>query len=167
MKNDEPHAIDRVLEEALAEYSSAEPLAGIEQRVLRRVRAEGARTRGTLWRWVFVAGAVVAASITFMAVVRMRPVPDPVRVIAQVPKPMPRMASAQPSRKRSTRPGLPRRRDFPIPAPVSQEERALLALVTRSPDETREAFRDLQQRSTEPIRLEEIKIEPLQSDGSR
>jgi len=29
MKNDEPHAIDRVLEEALAEYSSAEPLAGI------------------------------------------------------------------------------------------------------------------------------------------
>jgi hypothetical protein len=37
--------------------------------------------------------------------------------------------------------------------------------VARAPDEARQAFMEMQQRSTESIRIEEIKIQPLQSDG--
>jgi uroporphyrinogen-III synthase len=40
----------------------------------------------------------------------------------------------------------------------------LLALVARAPDEAREALLDLQRRGTEPIPVEEIRIEPLRSD---
>src|ERR1035438_4460708 len=52
MKNDEPDALDRALDKpldnALAQYSSEEPLAGLEQRVLNRVRAEGAKLCGLI-----------------------------------------------------------------------------------------------------------------------
>jgi hypothetical protein len=57
---------------------------------------------------------------------------------------------------------LPRLPQFPAPAPVSDEERALLAFVTRAPKEAQEALIDAQQHSAEPIRIEEIKIQPLQ-----
>ena len=129
MRNDEPDAIDRVLEEALSRYSSEEPLAGLEQRVLNRVRAEGARPRHWLGRWVFVAGAVVAASLAFMAIVWVRPIPDPARVIEPIAKAEPRMAALPPLRERHTRPRLARRREFPT-SRCSTRER--LDLATRS-----------------------------------
>jgi hypothetical protein len=47
---------------------------------------------------------------------------------------------------------------------VSREERALLALVALAPDQAREALLDLQRRSTEPIQVDQIKIDPLRSD---
>src|ERR1039457_6096576 len=60
MKNDEPDALDRALDKpldnALAQYSSEEPLAGLEQRVLNRVRAEGAPPRSGFGRRAAAAG---------------------------------------------------------------------------------------------------------------
>src|ERR1019366_8864095 len=54
MKNDEPDALDRALDKpldnALAQYSSEEPLAGLEQRGLNRGRAGGAHPRSGGWR---------------------------------------------------------------------------------------------------------------------
>jgi hypothetical protein len=41
----------------------------------------------------------------------------------------------------------------------------LLAFVARAPKEAQEALIDTPQPSVEPIRIEEIKIQPLQSDG--
>jgi hypothetical protein len=171
MRNNEPDAVDRVLEEALSRYSSEEPLAGLEQRVLNRVRAEGA-TRRRLWPrgvTLWAAGVVVAAGAAFVAVAVMRPIPVPMRVLQPLPKPVPQLVAvaARPAKKRNTPAGLPRRREFPTPAPITREERALLALVEHAPDVAREAFLGLQPRTTEPIRLEEIKIEPLESDGLR
>src|ERR1017187_6269271 len=65
MKNDEPDALDRALDKpldnALAQYSSEEPLAGLEQRVLNRVRAEGAPPRSGFGRRVAAAGVAVVA----------------------------------------------------------------------------------------------------------
>jgi hypothetical protein len=49
MRNDEPDALDaRWTLGALAQYASEEPLAGLEQRVLNHVRAEGAAPRSGL-----------------------------------------------------------------------------------------------------------------------
>src|ERR1035441_4563835 len=67
MKNDEPDALDRALDKpldnALAQYSSEEPLAGLEQRVLNRVRAEGAPPRSGFGRRVAAAGVAVVAGV--------------------------------------------------------------------------------------------------------
>jgi hypothetical protein len=60
------------------------------------------------------------------------------------------------------RKALPRLPQFPAPAPVTNEERALLAFVTRAPKEAQAALIDWQQQSLEPIQIEEIKIQPLQ-----
>jgi hypothetical protein len=51
--------------------------------------------------------------------------------------------------------------------PFTREERALLALVEHAPEEATRAFRELQQQSDEPIRVEEIKIQLLQAEDSR
>jgi hypothetical protein len=174
MTNDEPNAVDRMLEEALSTYSSQEPLAGLEQRVLNRVHAECAPVRPRVWGRalvVSVSAGVVAASVAAMTFLAMRPVPDPPRaptVIAQLPKPTPILVAAQPVSKPPASHAsqqLPKSREFPRPTPVTSNERALLALLQRAPDATRDAFIDFENRSSRPIPVEEIKIEPLKNDG--
>src|ERR1035441_2194506 len=178
MKNDEPDALDRALDKpldnALAQYSSEEPLAGLEQRVLNRVRAEGAPPRSGFGRRGAAAGGAVVggggggggAGGRGAAVWWDRPAPPP-PFPGQAARPVP-LANARPVPKRATpagfrkRPGQPRR-----PVPLSSEERALLALVARAPDQAREALLDLQRRSTAPIQVEEIRIEPLRSDDAK
>lgn len=163
MRNDDPgNALDGALDSALAQYSSVEPLAGLEQRVLDRVRAEGTARRIGFWRWVLAAG--VAGTIA-AGVWLERPVPHVV-VAGKTGRPV-IPASRQagtPARLKSLkkRYGQARRA-----VPLSREERALVALVAIAPDQTREALLDLQRRSVEPIQMEEIKIEPLRSDDEK
>lgn len=170
MRNDEPDALDRALDQALdgalAQYSSEDPLAGLDQRVLNRVRAEGAARRYGFGRWVLAVGVAVVAGIITTPVLWKREAPPPPGP-GQARRPVP-LADARPAPKRATqagfrkRPGRARR-----PVPLSSEERALLALVTRAPNQAREAFLDLQRRSTGPIQVEEIKIAPLRSDDAK
>jgi hypothetical protein len=165
MRNDEPDALDRALDNALdnalAQYSSEEPLAGLEQRVLNRVRAEGAAPRFG-FGWVAAAGVAVMAGMVVAAVWWERPVPPPPPVgQASWPVRQHVQTQATPAGFRKKR-GQARR-----PVPLSSEERALLALVARAPDQAREALLDLQRRSTEPIQVEAIRIEPLRSDDAK
>jgi hypothetical protein len=181
MKNDEPDAPDRALDDALdsalAQYSSEQPLAGLEQRVLDRVRAEGAAPRtGPFGRfgvgWARALGFAVAASLLVAGVWWIRPKPY-VAVAGRARSPVPRRESAiatQPpatSRQPPVTASEARPRQARRPVPLSRQERALLAFVARSPGQAREAFIDLQRRSTEPIQVEEIKIEPLRSDDAK
>jgi hypothetical protein len=156
MRNDN---LDQALDAALAQYSSAEPLAGLEQRVLNRVRAAGRARR--IGPWVLAVGlavVVVVGTIT-TAVVWKRPLPQ----VGQAFRPVqPRIQTQAAPAGRKKRLGQARR-----PVPLTNEERALLAFVTRAPDQAREALLDLQRRSTEPIQVEEIKIKPLRSDDAK
>ena len=62
---------DDVLNDALAEYREAEPLAGLEDRVLRRVHQS--RQRRSLWRWSFAAAVTLAVvMIAFAAWLGLR-----------------------------------------------------------------------------------------------
>ena len=51
--------LDKLIDGALSAYSAAEPLAGLEQRVLGRVRAAQA-SRRRRWRWALAAATVAA-----------------------------------------------------------------------------------------------------------
>jgi hypothetical protein len=162
MGNEAPDAIDQVLAEALARYSNAEPLAGLEDRVLCRVRTGGAQPPRWRWRWV----CAVAAGAALGAILWMRTTPDHLRMPRTTPRPpeIARAPEATPTAKQpAPRARTPKRRQFPTPAPLTRDERALLAYVRIAPNEAR----DLHRRIDEPIRIDEIKIGPLQTEDSR
>jgi hypothetical protein len=173
MRNDERDALDRLLDDALAAYSRQEPRPGLEQRVLNHIRA-GSAVRRFRWRRLAVT-IPVAAGLLWVGVLWMRqsstPERPPVtaRVVAPAPPETPRMASRPHATKRlravaRRRRILPKQPEFPAPVPVSNEERALLAFVEHSPKLARETLLDTRQQGIAPIRIEEIKIQPLQSD---
>ncbi len=135
MRSNHPDELDQFLEEALATYSSQEPPLGLEQRVLHRVHAAGVSHRVLLWRWALA--IPVLASLLMIAVSqRTRPqghaaeptvVPTPVELRAAAPR------VRRPVNRAHAAPPPPRRAVFPLPAPLSPEERALVDLVTRFP----------------------------------
>jgi hypothetical protein len=175
MRNDEPDALDRALDDALdnalAQYASEEPLAGLEQRVFDHVRAEGAAPRTGVGLWVQALGFAVGAAMLVVAVWWMRPQPHV--AVAGRARSVPRRAGAieTQSQTASHQPpataSVARPRQARRPVSLSSEERALLAFVARAPDQARGAFIDLQRQSTEPIQVEEIRIEPLRSDHAK
>jgi len=150
--------IDQIVEEALARYSSAEPLAGLEERVLQRVRAAGARPAFRLWHWALAACVPAAAGVALIAVLWLRTPPHGLGVTIATPPP-PRIAAIP----YAPRPTLPKIRKLPAPAPLTAQERALLTFATRWPDQ---AY-DLQRRIDEPVRIEEIKITPIENNDLR
>ena len=171
MKSEERDPLDALLDEALRGYSGSEPRPGLEQRILNRVHAAGPAPRFTFPRWVFA--IPVFASLLLLAGIfwlQRAPKPLPPEVARTVEKasapevpPIRREPPRRTVRRRHSR--YPTQQQFPAPAPITNEERALLALVARAPREAREALGETRPRNPEPIRIEEINIAPLQSDG--
>ena len=165
--NDE---LDRRIDDALAGYSGAEPLAGIEERVLRRVRVA---TRRRAFGWA-AAIAVAAAMVVTVSVVRVPRVVTPTyRVgVPAVMRPAPVLEKARVVTARRVKPRarrarrLPKLEQFPAPTPLTAEERALIAFVEHHPAEAQQVFAALQKRSHEPIEIQPIQIPPLRSDGA-
>jgi hypothetical protein len=168
--------LDRVIDGALPDYSGTEPLAGLEERILNRVRVvKDASRRRLVWAFALVA---VAAVIVVVIVVRGPRVSVPknddavvatahVGSAVAVEKP-PRGEPKRSVRARAPRQRvLPKRDLFPTPAPMTDEERALVAFVSQRPSEAQEIFADLRKRSVEPIAIEPIQISPLQNDGAQ
>src|SRR5690242_2465936 len=166
--NDE---LDRRIDNALAGYSGAEPLAGIEERVLRRVRTA---SRRRVFGWA-AAIAVAAALVVTVSVVRTPRVVRPTyRVeIPAVMRPAPvvekaRVVTARRARTRARRARpLPKLEQFPAPTPLTAEESALIAFVKHRPAEAQQVFAELQKRVDEPIEIQPIQIPPLESDGAQ
>ncbi len=172
MKDDE---FDALIGGALGEYSQPEPLGGLEERVLNRVRAEGEVRRRPWWmRWGWVVPVVACA---VLALVFLRPVPRvaPPQIVAVTPAPpkpvlreaapAPRPVTQRKQVRRVPRPALPKLEQFPAPAPLTEEERALLALAKQG-EPAHAAFLDLEKRK-EPITVQALKIEPLHIEEIR
>jgi hypothetical protein len=72
--NERDRKLDQWLDEALSEYSAAEPRLGLEQRVLNRVRAEEQTRsrRWSIWKWMPAFAAIAAAVIIGVAIRPMR-----------------------------------------------------------------------------------------------
>ena len=163
--------LDRLIDGALASYSDAEPLAGLEGRVVSRVRAVQARRRILAWGM----GLAVAASVVVLGIViwtEQRLAPKR-REVARVTSVAPTAAMIEravriPARVHAERPkALPKLEQFPAPEPMTAEERAFVALVTRDPTEAQQILADLRNRADAPIEIQPIQIPPLQSDGAQ
>ena len=171
MRSEERDPIDALLDEALAGYSSHEPRPGLEQRILNRVRAAGLAPRFAFPRWVFAVPALAClllwAGIFWIRHAAKPERPEVAHTVAKISAPPVPPATPEPSRRavRRRHARYPKLPQFPAPAPITNEERALLALVARAPKEAREALAETRPRNPEPVRIEEINIPPLQSDG--
>jgi hypothetical protein len=162
---------ESLLDDALRSYAP-DPRAGIESRILYRVRLEG--KRGGLWRVSF-ALAIPALLLTVFVFRPRREAPGKTAVLsiarhAPIPTaPISIAAAANNAAKRQYPKRLgrasPRSDQFPPPSPLTPEERALVQFVSRHPDETREIASKQNEPEPAPIDIPELQISPLPEGG--
>jgi hypothetical protein len=157
--------LDSILDEALASYWDAEPLAGLEERIVTRIRATQRRTRAV------AAGIVLALSAVMCAVIFGVPTPShpklPVKLTAAPrveAKPLPfRRVDVSASKPTSRRRQIaPKAATFPMRSPVTQEERLLLVMLTQNPGAAAELDR-FRQRQNAPLEITPLDIPELPS----
>jgi len=149
------------LDDLMAGYSTAEPLAGLEDRILQRVRAvESTRKRRRWWRLL----AVPAAAALVFALLPARRVEVVVAPPPRVVEPEPvRSATAMersPHRRKRPSPvrSNPKREYFPTLSPLTPEEQVLVELARSQPAQ-------LPPPPAEEIAIKPIEIAPLVPDG--
>ena len=168
--NNSRDELDRLIDGALASYSTAEPLTGLEARVLNRVRAVRARLRLLVWGLAFVvAASVVVVGIvvrTEQHVAVPKPMTAKVTPAPAAPAPMKPVARVRRvAHRRGPRP-LPKLEQFPSPTPLTAQERALVALARQDPEELGK-FAEMERQSEAPLEIQPIQIAPLQQDGDQ
>jgi len=152
--------LDQLLDDALAEYREAEPLAGLEDRVFQRLQWQTARQRRLWWRWSAIAAAAAALVMAAWIGLGHRTRPEvaprlaagnaapveppqpsgtlksgqPVAKPVAVAKPVSHIASVHSPAKLVADNPVPKAESFPSPAPLKAEERTLLALAKTHPE---------------------------------
>jgi hypothetical protein len=184
--------VDELLESALAHRRDAEPRAGLETRILKHLRtAESERgSRKGLW----IAGTATAAAVVMVAAfyVARRPTSTAVKTsqaVNAVPAPSPKetlTANSEPAMKAGpattvvARTRIVRREkkpshgvdehhwpsQFPTPAPLSREEKALVRYVQETPPHVlgESLFKRLaesQPTEIKPVMIAPIEIQPF------
>lgn len=161
--------LERILEEGIARHARSEPLAGMDERILARIRMAGRPQRRWMdWR---VAAAVGVAGMAVMLVLPRREVPQALPKLADSP---PMVVRAEPHvavllQRRShfiRGTAVPKLRLFPRTSPLTIEERRLIAMVKQDPEGTAEVFQSLQKRN-ELIEIAPLAIEPLESGAAQ
>jgi hypothetical protein len=161
--------LDRILEEGLAGYPNAEPLAGIEDRILARIGAtQTPRPSYTLFA-LALAACVVGLAL-FLLPTR-QPLPSNVGRPAPAVPPLPvrpataAHASEPTPARRFQAAALRKRRVFPTPSPVTSQEHLLLLLAAKDPDQADQAFASLRRAQDEPLEIAPLVIPPLAAGG--
>jgi hypothetical protein len=167
-----PDELESILERGIASYRNAEPLAGLEERVIGRIGiTEMPRRRANGWLGILalpLAGMVVAG-LVLIPVKRsdLRPTAAataavaPVRPVESAPvpvlKPQRQRSVAQVRRVRT----LPKGPVFPAPSRMTGEERLMASMAATNPDEAALVFESLRRRIDDPIAIEPIVIPPI------
>ncbi|MBZ5544137.1 MAG: hypothetical protein LAO07_10720 [Acidobacteriia bacterium] len=170
MDDDSDHFVDELLEASLQRYRSEEPRAGIENRILANVRASAAQQRRGIWIWALAAAAAALCIIAVVVSVSRRqpapvPVPSPLAVTNPAPpNVVPREAplGLKPIRRVRRAAAAPRRPEqFPTPAPLSAQEKLLLAYVSQTPPaELRMPVGP--SPGAEPLEITELRVAPIE-----
>jgi hypothetical protein len=172
---------DELLDATLRQYGSVTPRAGLEQRLLAGVRAiESAATAPRRWQWVALAAAASLAVALGIYVAVPSEETQPATPSAQAPdvtKPVERPAvpteeGTKPAPRRTLAKGAPPRAlqpkldVFPAPAAISEQERLALYYARRAPAEVLVAAAAAVEKPLTSLHIEEIKVEPLQPEGT-
>jgi hypothetical protein len=176
--------VDQLLEASLARYRSEEPHPGLVGRILAGVRAK--RQKEYRRTWILALASTAAAMTLIVATViylAHRPSPPPATVAneplpfsndGQKAAPPPNAVQTEVRHSvatlptvRSRRPSLsvqPRPEQFPTPAPLSEEEKLLLAYVSQAPksDLSKPIIRDSE---IEPLKIPKLKIAMIEIKG--
>ena len=150
-------------EAALREYASVEPPAGLEERVMARVRAEGRRRR-IPGLWLAAAAAVCGAMFVWMNIRPVEKQVQPAPMAAMVSNPLPPVYTLRITsiRRRHVRYGLPVQETFPAHPQVTAEERAFLQLIREHPDSAKALLSRTEPAPIVPIEIPELTIRPLE-----
>jgi hypothetical protein len=164
--------LDRILDEALASYPGAEPLAGMEGRILERIRlSEGVRRKSPSWRLLLTSALAVLAFAGLVTVLMRHDASRPSTLAAKVSPAPDAPTRARNLEERPARISPVRRRValavklsvFPTPVPLTQEEHLLQLLARTNPDDAAQALDSLRK----PIVVSPIVIAPLASDDGQ
>jgi RNA polymerase sigma-70 factor (ECF subfamily) len=163
---------DAIPDEGIASYCDAEPLVGMDERILSRIRTAQTPRLG-FKRWCVGFGL---AGLTFAGLIWVR-TPHDHRISVAVP--MLEKAAAVPSVEplRVTRVSKPRHKRelnvlpklgvFPTPVPPTPQERLLAAMISRDPVKTVQTLSILQNKAAEPVEISLIDIPPLSSSDDQ
>lgn len=154
MNEQEKHGeLDELLDSLLAKYVDAEPRPGMETRLLANLRATSlaaGERRRRIWRWLLAgAGAVVVAAILFaIYLTQLSQLPQPPKIEVAGPPSRPPITvfhtpAQRPRKSRviqqdatgSMAVANVRREVFPVPTPLSDQERLLMQYLARTPKE--------------------------------
>jgi hypothetical protein len=162
-----PDDLERILEDGIASYADGEPLVGLDERIIARIRLT-ASPRNRVWG-AWAALALIAAGIAVFWMIPREPrlVANVVETKAPPLKPPPartKRASFVPRRRSQIHriPDLPKQTVFPAPSPLTPEERRLVAMVEQDPQATAQAFASLRKRTRETLDIAPLVIPPLE-----
>lgn len=188
------HEPDRMLDKALSEYRDAEPLAGMDDRILRRIAGQPepvSRRRA----WILAAAAAVAM-IVIASWLGLHPRPQQQTVATgitqpaqqakagaphvEIPESLEQSHTVGPARTPSrrapaaitpqvaqasrTKPGV---NQFPAPVPMTAEEHALLALARTHPDALLARSVNADELSIAPIEIKPVAPEAGAAQGEQ
>ena len=140
---------DRLLDEALKQYSAVQPREGLESRILAHLRSQSAERASHSWRgWLTAAAAVGALAVIITMVFRPNAIPQP--GVAQHPSaslPAPKLTATSQPGKAVQRPkrrlhaardtqvaeAPPKLEQFPSPQPLTEQERLLASYIAVYP----------------------------------
>jgi hypothetical protein len=164
--------LERVLQEGISGYADGEPLAGLEERVISRVRMKerSRRSRADWWAVLAVgAAALLVGGFVYLRMEHTKPPPISVAVVTKsvIPDLAPRRTAAirvsKPRGHSHAKAPLPKQPEFPTPFPLTSQERLLLAMVQQDPERTAQAFESLRKRASEPLEIAPLVIPPLET----
>jgi hypothetical protein len=148
--------IDELLDTAIATYVES-PRPGLERRVMNRLRAER-----PAWRLIVPAFALAALGCMALFIPRHHATPPPLEIhpIAQAhPAPGKQISVVPINRKRA----FPKQTTFPMATPLTEGERALLALSQQHPEEAARVAVNLK-KTVSDLEIEPLEIAPLRSE---
>ena len=197
---DKDRFVDELLDSSLAHRREAAPRPGLEARILELVRstASAERAGGMAWKWW--AAAATAAVVVMFVMIRVanrshRPVPQTSRAANAVPAPSPgetlkAIAEPTPVADPATKVAQPKRiarheskpshrveahhwpSQFPTPAPLTEEQKALVQYVRETPaqvlaEPVLKAELTVERVEIKPLEIPPLKVRPLSSQPPR
>jgi hypothetical protein len=152
--------LDRILDSGLERYSDVEPLDGLPQRILERVRTEA---RPGLRGWM-AAGVLATAVLVGIVVSHFSQRTDlgggfvALPVVVQRHE-MPTAAAVRPLRRVKRHFERAKQQVFPTPTPMTSEEKSLTAVASEGQD----VFPDFEE-GPEPIVVVPVEVKPVTTE---